>query len=383
MRRATESERRRLHETFADLCRIASPTGRERPCADWITSELRAIGLEVREDGSGPVAGSDSGNLYASIPGRGSGWVMMCAHMDTVPLTAPLAPVVREGVWVNATPGILGADNKAAVAALIELARRQRAAPDRPDTGLELLFTVCEETGLHGARAFDVSLLHSSFGFVFDHATPFGEIIAAAPTQERVIAEIHGRAAHAGIRPEDGVSAIAAAARAVAAMPLGRLDVGTTANIGTIAGGTATNVVPELCRLEGEVRALDQERLEAALTQVIDALQDAADGAGCDLDVNVERMFSGYRAKQGEPAMALAQRALRALGHEPRLISSGGGSDANAFRASGFACVCLANGTERAHEPGECVSVEALEEGLDLAITLAELAGSANREQTD
>jgi tripeptide aminopeptidase len=376
MTRASETERRRLHETFAALCRIESPTGKERRCADWITHELEELGLRVAEDRAGLVAGSDSGNLYACIAGRGPRWLMMCAHMDTVPLGAPVEPVLRDDGWENANAGILGADNKAAVAALIELARRCSRADQAPAVGLELVFTVCEETGLGGAKAFDIGLLQSELGYVFDHAGPVGEIVVASPTYQRITAVLRGRAAHAGIRPQDGASAIAAAAKAVAAMPLGRLDAETTANIGTIAGGTATNVVPELCRLQGEVRGLDERRLAAVLTELIDALQDAADAGACDLDLNVERIFGGYRAKPGEQAVALASRALRAIGYEPRLISSGGGSDANAFRRMGLQCVCLANGTERNHEPGERVSAEALEAGLELAIALLEQAGA-------
>jgi tripeptide aminopeptidase len=370
-----EGERRRLHETFAALCRIESPTGDERACADWIAAELRAIGIEVAEDGAGPLAGSTAGNLFARIPGRGGRSLMMCAHMDTVPPGAPIEPVVREDGWENAQDGILGADNKAAVAALIELARRLRAAAEPPPVGLELVFTVSEETGLHGAKAFDVAVLESEFGYVFDHASPLGEVVVASPTHVRLIAEIRGRAAHAGIRPEDGASAIVAASRAIAAMTLGRLDAESTANVGTIAGGSATNVVPERCRLEAEVRAIDQARLDEIVTAMIDALQDAVDAAECDLDVNLERMFSGYRTRPGEPAIELAERALRSLGYAPRPIVTGGGADANAFRLAGFPCVNLANGTERPHEPGERVSLAALDGGLELVVALLDAAG--------
>ncbi len=382
MTRASESERSRLHETFATLCRIESPTGHERQCADWIKRELQALGLQVSEDGAGAATRSDAGNLYVRIPGAGTRWLMMCAHMDTVPPSAPVDPVLRDGGWENANPGILGADNKSAVAALIELARRLSDADKAPDVGLELVFTVCEENGLNGAKAFDVGVLQSELGYVFDHASPLGEIVVASPTYQRITAEVRGRAAHAGIRPQDGASAIAAAAKAIATMPLGRIDVQTTANIGTIAGGTATNVVPERCSLQGEVRGLDEQRLGAVLTELIDALQDAADAGACDLDLNVERVFSGYRAKPGERAILLAKRALEAIGYEPRLIESGGGSDANALRRMGFECVCLANGTERNHEPGERVSVEALEAGLDLALALLEQAGEPGTEGT-
>ena len=376
-------DRRRLHETFEALCRISSPTGEERACADWIIRELGAMGVEVFEDSAGAVAGSNSGNLFARIPGRAARSLMMCAHMDTVPLAAPVEPIVRDGGWENSGDGILGADNKAAVAVLIELARRLTLAPEPSPTGLELVFTVCEENGLHGAKAFDVSLLRSEFGYAFDHASPLGEIIVASPTYMKITAEIRGRAAHAGIRPEDGVSAIAAAAHAIAAMPLGRLDAETTANVGTIAGGTAVNVVPERCRIEGEVRGLDPARVEQVVTELVDALQDAADAAACDLDVNLERMFAGYRKRPSSPAIELAARTLRQVGYEPQLVVTGGGSDANAFEVAGFACVNLANGTERNHEPTERVSVAALEDGLALAIGLLEQAGVGSEELTE
>ena len=376
MRRASDEERRRLGETFEALCRIESPTGRERPLADWIGRELGRIGLTVEEDGAGPQAGSDSGNLLARVPGRSERSILLCAHMDTVPLTAPVEPVVRDGCWENANHGILGADNKAAVAVLVELARRLAAPGAVAGAGVELLFTVCEETGLHGAKAFEVGRLESPFGYVFDHASPLGEIVVASPTHQRIAAEIRGRAAHAGLQPEDGRSAILAAARAIGAMSLGRLDEETTANIGTIAGGTATNVVPERCRIEGEVRGLDEARVQAVVTDVIDALQDAADARECDLDVTVERMFTAYRTKPGAAEISLAERALRATGYEPRLIVTGGGSDANAFRVAGFPCVNVANGTEHPHEPVERVSVDALEGALELAIALVEEAAA-------
>lgn len=381
MNRATEPERVQLHATFEALCLIESPTGRERTCANWVTSELASVGVDLEEDGAGPAAGSDSGNLYAHIPGRGSRSVMMCAHLDTVPLSAPVEPVLRDGGWENANAGILGADNKAAVAALIELARIVQSAPEPPEVGLELIFSVCEETGLNGAKQFDVSALRSDIGYVFDHASPLGEIVIASPSHQRIVAQIRGRAAHAGISPQDGRSAIAVAARAIAAMELGRLDAETTANIGTIAGGTAANVVPECCRLEGEVRGFDEGPLGEALTAVIDALQDAADDGECDLDLEVQRMFSGYRLKASEPAVRLASRALSAIGYEPTLIASGGGSDANAFRLAGFPVVNIANGTERPHEPGERVSADALEGGLDLAIALLSLAAGDGDEK--
>jgi len=378
VRRASEAERERLHQVFATLCRIESPSGRERECAQWIAEQLRAVGVSVAEQHG--YSGSDGPNLLAAVPGRGDASILLCAHIDTVPPLAPIEPVLVDGRWENANEGILGADNKAAVAVLLELTRRLVGRGEPPAVGLELLFTVSEETGLHGAKACEVARLKSAFGYAFDHATPIGEIVVASPTYQRLVAVVRGRAAHAGIRPEQGRSAIVAAARGIAAMRLGRLDVETTANVGTIAGGTATNVVAERCTIEAEVRGLDEQRVEQVLTEMIDHLQDAANAGECDLDVTTERMFKGYRAKARAPEMLVAERALRAAGYEPRHVASGGGSDVNALRASGFPCLNLANGTERNHEPGERVSVDALEGMLEVAIALVEEAAPTQLE---
>lgn len=368
----SEPERERLGVTFETLCQIPSPTGRERAVADWLTAELRSLGHSVSEDAAGVEVGADAGNLLVQIPGACDQWLLLCAHMDTVPLVSAVEPVIVDGGYENANPGIIGADNKAAVAGLVEVARRYAA--EVPPVGIELLFTISEETGLHGAKAFDTSVLRSRFGYVFDHATPLGEIVVASPSYMRISADIHGRAAHAGLHPEQGVNAIVAAAQAIIGMPHGRLDPETTANVGLISGGTATNVVPDLCRVQAEVRGIDQTRVDEVVTESVDAIQDAADGAGCDLDIALARMFSGYRVRPGEPSLALAETALAAIGYTPRRISSGGGSDANALRLNGLEVTNLANGTERAHERTERVSLSALQDGLALALTLVQNA---------
>jgi tripeptide aminopeptidase len=202
-------------------------------------------------------------------------------------------------------------------------------------------------------------------------------VVVASPTYFRLSAEFHGRAAHAGIRPEDGRSAVLAAARAVAAMPHGRIDAETTANVGSISGGAgSTNVVAERASVLAEARSLDAERVESVVAAMIDAVHDGAADTECDVDVVCERLFAGYRQKPSSPGVAAAEAALRACGYEPRRIATGGGSDANALEASGFHCVNLANGTERNHEPTERVSVAALEGMLDVALALLEEAAA-------
>jgi tripeptide aminopeptidase len=240
--KATEAERRRLGEVFAGLCAIPSPSGHEAPVAAHVTEILERAGLACTTDGAGNVLTRWSAPGATASPGAGGGEtsrrrsVLLCAHLDTVPHgDTPIEPVLVDDGWENRHDAILGADNKAAVAVMLLAA--ERAAARGAPVDLELLFTVREETGLAGATAFDVTQLRSPFGYVYDHATPIGEIVMASPTFYRLEAEFRGRAAHAGIRPQDGRSAIVAAARAIAAMRHGRLDEETTANIGWIGGG--------------------------------------------------------------------------------------------------------------------------------------------------
>jgi tripeptide aminopeptidase len=364
-------EQRYLHSIFAELCAIDSPSLHERACGERVMEELRKLGLEVAEDVAGEAIGSDCGNLLARLPGgTASGRsVLLCAHLDTVPAVAPIEPVLEEGYWENANEGILGADNKAAIAVLLALARdvHREGAP----VDIELLFTVGEEISLAGAAQFDSSTLQSEYGYVFDHASPIGEVVIDSPCHFRVEARFRGAAAHAGIRPQDGRSAILAASRAISSLRHGLIEGEGTVNVGMIEGGTATNVVPERCELVAEVRGLDDPRGEALVAELVDRIHEAANrpDCDCDVDVAVRRTFSGYRLAPSAPAVRAAEAALRSQGYEPVRISSGGGSDANALIAAGFPTVNLANGTERNHEPGERVAAAALEEML--AVTRA------------
>jgi tripeptide aminopeptidase len=368
VRPASAAERARLGDTFAALCRIPSPSREEAEVAAYVVRELAAMGMEAEPD--------EKGNLLVhAVPAREGRAVLFCAHLDTVDVAGPLEPVVVDEGWENAHDAILGADNKAAVAVFLEVARR--ASVEGAPVGLELLFTVEEEDGLRGAEAFDAGRLRSEFGYVFDHATPIGDVVVASPTYFRLAADFRGRAAHAGLRPEDGRSAILAAAHAIAAMPHGRIDEETTANVGSVHGGVgSTNVVAERCRLLAEARSIDAGRVEKLVADMIDAIQDGAAAAECDVDVTCEKLFTGYRQRPSEPAVAAAEAALTVCGYAPRRIVTGGASDANALQAAGLTCVNLANGTERNHEPTERVSVAALDGMLDVTFALLDEAAA-------
>jgi tripeptide aminopeptidase len=371
--RASAAERERLADDFVRLCEIASPSRREKAVADVVAAELRGCGLDPLEDSSAALTGSDSGNLLARIPApSGAPTVLLCAHLDTVPLTAPVEVLRDGGRFANRNEGILGADNKAAVAVLLAVARRYSGGAP---VGLELLFTTCEEIALLGAKELTHELA-ADFGFVFDHATPLGELIVAAPSYYRVEAHVHGAAAHAGIRPEQGHNAIAAAAEAIASMSLGRLDDETTANVGTIEGGTAANVVAEHCHVTLEARSLDDAKAGEAVSGIVDAFTEAAADLECDVETTVEQLFRAYRLPSSAAAVVAASAALRDLGIDPQPIATGGGSDANVFVADGLPVLNVANGTERNHQPDEAVSVAALETSLDVALGIVGHSGA-------
>jgi tripeptide aminopeptidase len=354
----------RLHERFIRYCEIRSPTGEEREVADTLAAELRGMGLEVVEDEAAETAQAGAGNLIARSAGTADTWLMFCAHIDTVPHQGRVEVVDDEGVFRSRGDTILGADNKAAVAVFMELIARH---VERPATvGVELVLTVAEEQGLRGAKAFDSAQLRSSAGFVLDHAGAVGEVIVTTPTQQKILADFIGVEAHAGIRPEDGSNAIAAAAAAVSRMELGRLDEGTTANVGLISGGTSGNVVPGHCGIHAEARSLDSERAAEVAGRIADACAWGASERGCDVDVRIEELFRGYKVPKDSAALGLAEEGLRTAGLEPQQVAIGGGSDANVFRRDGFDCVLLSNGTSDVHTSEERVPASALDKMLEV-----------------
>ena len=257
----------RLFDRFVRLCEIPSPTGSERAMADDVLGELRGLGVDVLEDDAAEPARAGAGNLIARVPGTGEGWVSFFAHLDTVPEDGTIEVELADGVYRSRGETILGADNKAAVTVLVELAARHAQRPAA--VGLELVFTVAEEDGLRGAKELDLGSLRAPYGFALDHATPIGEVITAAPTYQRIVAEFEGVEAHAGIRPEDGHSAIEAAAAAVGAMELGRLDDETTANVGVIDGGVPVDELQIQERPVVHFRPSDNTWLEAIVRYIV------------------------------------------------------------------------------------------------------------------
>ena len=364
---------------FLELAALPSPPGEERAVADRVLDYLGALGLESDEDDAGVTVGSSIGNIYARLdasdgPGEP---LFFCAHLDTVLPEGPIEPEVGEDEVVrNAAGTILGADDKSAVAAMLEAAARL-VEDGRPHAGVELLFTPKEEVGLLGAAAFDQTRFAARVGYVYDHAGPIGEIILGAPFQQKLDVRFHGRAAHAGMYPEEGRSAIAAAARAIADLRLGRLDDVTSASVGRIQGGTARNVIPEWCTFAAEARSHDERKLADLVREMVDAVTFAASLEECEVEAQVSGLSRGYRFRRDDLPVQIAAAALERVGREPSYILSGGGADANVFNERGLQCLNLANGMTDIHTPDERIAVADLHEMVEVTLALVDAARDA------
>jgi tripeptide aminopeptidase len=359
-------------DLFLELAAIPSPSGEEGAVAGVIGSYLRDLGLEHETD--------EAGNVLAALRGNGSGDgrpILLCAHMDTVPPLGPIEPLVDdEGIVRNAAGTILGADNKAAVAVMLEAARLV-LAEGRPQAGVELLFTVREETGLQGAAAFDHTRLAAEEGFVYDSSGPVGNVIRSSPWSRTIDVVFKGRAAHAGLAPEEGRSAILAASRAIADLPLGRIDEETTSNVGRITGGSARNVVPERCELAVEARSRDRRKLADLVQEMVDGFAFAASVSECEVETQIGESYPGYRFEPDEPVFRRACEAVERAGLIARPVDSGGGADANVFNSRGLPCVNLANGMQQVHTPDEHIAVADLERMVAVTLELIDLARGA------
>ncbi|MBE0475991.1 MAG: M20/M25/M40 family metallo-hydrolase [Coriobacteriia bacterium] len=375
-RRAEETAEDRLLRTFLELVRIDSPSGRESAVADYCEDALAAAGMAVTRDDSARMTGSDTGNLVATLPGTAAGVALvLSAHMDCVQPCEGVEPVVADGFVTSAGETVLGADDKAGIAAIIELVRRI-TADRRPHAGIRVVLTVAEEMGLVGAKALDAALLAGDVCLVLDADGSPGEIVVSSPTHYTFSAAFRGRSSHAGVAPEAGVSAIAMASRAVCAMPLGRLDAETTANVGTVVGGSATNVVPAEVTLTGECRSRDRDRVERVREAMDRALREAASEAGGGVEVSWRLEYEGVTFAEDDPRLRLVRRACRRSGLEPRAIATGGGSDGNIFSSVGVPTIVLACGMSGVHSTGETLRIGDLGRlAVLLEAVVAEAAG--------
>ena len=368
-----------LLDHFLELCAVPSPSGRERRVADLVGEYLSDLGLEWDEDDTAAELEGEAGSIFCRLPATSGGGtpLFLCAHTDTVPPEGPIEPVVDDGVVRNGAGTILGSDNKAAVVVMLEAVRRI-LDERRPHGGIELVFTPQEEVSLRGVAAFDQTRLVAKTGFVYDQGAAIGEIVLGSPHGRLLDFRFHGRAAHAGMAPEEGRSAVAAAARAIADFRLGRVDEETSANVGVISGGTARNVVPERCSFQAEVRSHDERKATELVREMLETAAYAASLADCEVESEVRPSFPGYRFRESDPVVRLAAEALSACGFEPSYALSGGGADANVFNARGLSCLNLANGMMEIHTPDEHIAVADLEAMVEVTLALVERAAATS-----
>lgn len=351
----------RLIQEFMELVRVDSETGNERGIADVLKSKFSALGLEVIEDDSQERTGHGAGNLFvtwaAEHGGAGPKLLFTC-HMDTVVPGKGIKPTLGEDGWITSDgTTILGADDKAGLAALFE-AIRVIQEQSIPHGQIQFVITAGEESGLLGARAMDPKYLDADFGFALDSNGEVGAIAVAAPTQARVTMQIFGKSAHAGVNPEDGISAIQVASKAISAMKLGRIDSETTANIGKFAGGGPTNVVCDHVQLDAEARSIVQEKVDLQIASMREALETTVREYGAECEFRSEIIYPAFSFNEHDPVVQLADRAISSIGLQPRLFASGGGSDANVFNGLKVPTVNLSVGYEHIHTTKERIKAE-------------------------
>lgn len=349
----------RLIAEFMELTAIDSVSFQEKNIKDILADRLAALGLDVYEDDAGNATGSNAGNLIAKMAGTGSGSVFFCAHMDTVQPGIGVQPIIN-GEWIESSGDtILGADDKAGIAAIMEMIRILREK-SLPHPNIEIIFTISEEQGLMGARYLDYNQVRSSMGYVLDTNGPVGTIVIQGPSQNEIEVEVRGRAAHAGINPEAGVNAIFAAGYAISHLRVGRIDDETTCNMGTIHGGEARNIVPDKVVIRGEARSLDARKLSAITEEIKQTFMEKTAEKEAECSVKITHLYPALQLSPTEPVVEIAARAARALGFTPALTRTGGGSDANLFNERGIPTANIGVGFQAVHTVNERIRIDSL-----------------------
>jgi tripeptide aminopeptidase len=370
----------RLVGLFLDLCRINSPALREREVVGWTKGYLERLGLEVREDNAGAKIGGDANNLIAWLRGteRNAPRVFLSAHFDTVEPTEGLVIGEKDGVYYAASDTILGADDKGGMAPAIE-AVHALIESGEPHGDICLLLSVAEEIGLRGADAVELEELNLDFGYVLDTGPPVGTFVTRTATHDKLDITIQGKPAHAGKDPENGINAIQVAAAAVSGMKVGRIGPETTANLGIIEGGTAVNVVCPSVTIRAEARSTSVEELDAQVAHMIERFETAAREWGTTVAIDHHRHYSSYHVPDDAPVVRIAQEASRALGFEPTLRTTLGGSDANVYNSKGVPSIVVATGMDKIHTHDERISRQDLVDTARLTLEILRRVGRTER----
>ncbi|GAU75695.1 M20/M25/M40 family metallo-hydrolase [Fusibacter sp. 3D3] len=365
----------RLVEAFMQYVQISSPTKSEGAFANFIKVELEKLGLEVSIDDAGEKVGSDTGNVIAKLNGTCNGDpILLSCHMDTVSPSIDIKPVIKDHVIYSDGTTILGADDKAGIAAIIE-ALTVIKENDIPHGPIEISLSIFEEGGLHGAKNLDFKKFESQSAFVLDSGGDPGQIIIQGPAQDKIHARITGKSAHAGVCPEEGISAIMVAANAIDQMKLLRIDSETTANIGTIQGGSVTNIVASEVEILAEARSLNNDKLKAQSDHMKACFENAAAKFGAKVEVEINRMYNAFKVDATEDIVKIAEMACTNIGIKPFTAASGGGSDTNIFNANGIKAINLGIGERKPHTLEEHIHIKDLVKVAELVLEIIKLHG--------
>ena len=366
------SNTQRLVDQFIAMAKISSPSRQEGRLAAYLRLELEALGFVVEFDSAGEQADNDTGNLIATLSGDPDiEPIVLSCHMDTVAPCIGVTPIIEDGVIRSDGTTVLGGDDKAGIAAILEGVRRIRERSVRHGL-VQAVFTICEEVGMYGAMGLDYSKIKAQRAFILDADGPIGQILVRGPAKDAIHAAIHGRSAHAGLKPEAGISAIQVAARAIDRMKLLRIDDETTANLGQIAGGGATNIVTDRVEITAEARSLTNDKLDAQCAHMKACFEDAAREFGATAEVTIERSYYAFSLDADEPVVRHCAAAMRNLGLTPKLASTGGGSDCNVFNRHGMKAVDLSIGMTDVHTCKESLRIDDLEMTARLVEALIE-----------
>ncbi|RAP76460.1 M20/M25/M40 family metallo-hydrolase [Paenibacillus montanisoli] len=363
----------RLIDEFMELVQVDSETKHEREICDVLTGKLKELGFSVEEDDAASITGHGAGNLIAMLEANGKEGapvIFFTSHMDTVVPGKGIKPRLDADGYIRSDgTTILGSDDKAGIAAMFEAIKviKEQNLPHGP---IQLVITVGEESGLVGAAALDSKKLKAKFGYALDSNGPIGDIAVAAPSQAKITIKIHGKSAHAGVNPEDGISAIQVAGKAISRMTLGRIDHETTANIGRFEGGGATNIVCDFVKLDAEARSIVQEKLDKQVESMREAVMAVASEFGAKAEFESKLIYPAFNFTDGDEVVELAKAAIVKMGRTPKLFHSGGGSDANIFNGHGVPTVNLAIGYEHIHTTNEQIKADDLVKTAELVVEI-------------
>jgi len=350
----------RLVESFMKYVQISSPTKSEGVFAAFIKAELEKVGLEVTIDDAGKKVGSDTGNIIAKLKGTHEGEpILLSCHMDTVSPSIDIKPIIKDNIIYSDGTTVLGADDKAGIAAILE-ALTVIKENNIPHALIEISFSIFEEGGLHGAKNLDFTTFKSQNAFILDSGGDPGQIIIQGPAQDKMHVKITGKPAHAGVCPEECISAIMVAANAIDQMKLLRIDSETTANIGTIKGGSVTNIVTPEVEIMAEARSLDNDKLKAQSDHMKTCFENAAEKFGAKVNVEINRMYNAFKVDAHDQIVKIAETACNNIGLKPFTEASGGGSDTNVFNANGIKAINLGIGERKPHTLEEHIYIKDL-----------------------